>query len=406
MRLLHSNIRLLLLGILIGIAAGTTQWCKWSSLQTCEKSCKRTQCPHGQCATRVDDCCKYNCHVPCTRLQCQQGKKFTTCGSRCTPTCKDKDPTCTDECVQKCECPYPSVFSKRQHKCVEKCECPVVKCHAPQKGCWYTASLQKDSDGCLVEPCGTLKCHHGHTHHTQHHGHNDHYDDRHDFHDDDFHDDDFHDDDCHDEDFHDDDGHDEDGHDEDFHDDDGHDGHDGHYGLRHDFHDDLHELQDDLHDLQHDNSHGHNHHLSRQSLYLKKCQRARRVYKSALILTKKTYGPYQSALEAYNTASNVYAEEVSNLDIDNMGTFLKSTIKEVEPAIKDSEIRRSVLLRHSRHGGEFTTRFYETAYEKTHQAYIRAATMLHESIGPFHAMCSAYKAASNERSKSILADKH
>ena len=56
-------------------------------------------------------------------VRCRGGQLWKTCGSACTRTCSKPNPTCTKQCVAKCECPsYAPIWCKG--KCIKRSKCP------------------------------------------------------------------------------------------------------------------------------------------------------------------------------------------------------------------------------------------------------------------------------------------
>ena len=52
-----------------------------------------------------------------------KGQQFNRCGSACPPTCTNRNPICTLQCVPRCQCPRGKVIDKRRKKCVFPSQC-------------------------------------------------------------------------------------------------------------------------------------------------------------------------------------------------------------------------------------------------------------------------------------------
>jgi hypothetical protein len=59
------------------------------------------------------------------QTECKGGQKWNKCGSKCTRTCKDKNPECTKECVPRCEC-VGEAYLWHEGKCVDRCPAQEV----------------------------------------------------------------------------------------------------------------------------------------------------------------------------------------------------------------------------------------------------------------------------------------
>lgn len=88
----------------------------------CTKNCvPRCQCPTDKPIWKDGKCVTIN---DCDSKDCKGGMVFEECGSRCTRTCKDKNPTCVEVCEPKCQCPKDKPYLYKGSVCIPEEKCP------------------------------------------------------------------------------------------------------------------------------------------------------------------------------------------------------------------------------------------------------------------------------------------
>ena len=112
--------------------SGGQEWnqCGLACLRTCSdpdpvctKNCvPRCQCPADKPIWKEGECVAVS---ECDSSQCKSNLVFNECGSACTPSCRDPDPMCTEQCVPRCECPKDlPIFHQRV--CTTEETCPDI----------------------------------------------------------------------------------------------------------------------------------------------------------------------------------------------------------------------------------------------------------------------------------------
>jgi len=94
-------------------------FCPTSNVQICRMACPEPQCPSGQCAMRVRNCCDYTCMVQdTTELTCPPCPPPTPCPLPVvSPNCEVVNPV-TDHCGCRSGCPTVDCSSSPLHNVV------------------------------------------------------------------------------------------------------------------------------------------------------------------------------------------------------------------------------------------------------------------------------------------------
>lgn len=145
--------------------SGGQEWseCGLACLKTCNdpdpvctKNCvPRCQCPADKPIWKEGECVAVS---QCDSSQCKSNLVFNECGSACTPSCRDPNPMCTEQCVPRCECPKElPIFHQRVCTTEEKCpEIPEPECKG---GMVFEECASKCTPTCAEpDPFCTFEC--------------------------------------------------------------------------------------------------------------------------------------------------------------------------------------------------------------------------------------------------------
>jgi len=110
-------------------------------------------CGNNECDTTTTDYC----------IVCKSNTEWNDCGSSCTKTCDDPNILCSQECIEKCECPpnYP-IWDETTNQCIAETECTneetvnfdEIYC---QQGCtsYFNGCNECECNGNVTSSCST-----------------------------------------------------------------------------------------------------------------------------------------------------------------------------------------------------------------------------------------------------------